>query len=60
MLGLGKLVSFFIWTGLFFGLLIFIATSVLLLFVIINTTLKLEDKIRAGRLKRRLNGNYNI
>lgn len=56
MLGLGKLVSLFIWVGLFFGLLIFVTSSILLLFVIINLTLKLEDKIRAGRLKRRLNG----
>ncbi len=45
----GKLVAAFIYIGLFYGLMIFIVTSTLLIFFIVNVTLDIEDKIKAKR-----------
>ncbi len=51
MLGFGNLVSTFIWLGLVFGMIIFVLTSTLLVFILICMILKLEDYIRLKRKK---------
>jgi hypothetical protein len=46
---LGSLVGAFIWIGLFMGLLVFVASSILLIFALIDLTLKIEDNIKRRR-----------
>lgn len=46
---LGSLIGAFIWIGLFMGLLVFVASSILLVFALIDLTLKIEDDIKRRR-----------
>lgn len=46
---LGSLVGAFVWIGLFMGLLVFVASSILLIFALIDLILKIEDDIKRRR-----------
>lgn len=43
---LGNLIGAFIWIGLFFGLLMFIASSVALVLFMIELSIRIEDRIK--------------
>ena len=49
---LGDLIGAFIWIGLFFGLLMFIASSVALVLFMIELSIRIEDRIKAKRCER--------